>query len=107
MEDVNLPDVSNVRGSGDKRELPPQASAEDTSNWDNRAIALPDPKRSAAQFITTDDPDTGIILDIENPYLAQARITPVKRKKLSMFRTYTRNLLNLIVTISYLYPSYP
>lgn len=81
MEDVNLPDVNKVRGSSDDRELPPQTSAEDTSNWDTRAIALPDPKRSAAQFITTDDLDEGIVLEIENPYLAQERVTSVKRKK--------------------------
>lgn len=83
MEDVNLPDVNKVRGSSDKRELHPQTSAEDTSNWDNRAIALPDPKRSAAQFITADESDvgTGVALEIENPYLAQERFSSVKRKK--------------------------
>lgn len=81
MEDVNLPDLSRIRSSDDKRELPPQTSAEDTSNWDSRAIALPDPKRSAAQFITTEDSDVGIALDIENPYLAQERLSSVKRKK--------------------------
>lgn len=81
MEDVTLPDVNKVRGSGDKRELPPQMSAEDTSNWDSRAIALPDPKRSAAQFIMSDDSDAGIVLEIENPYLEQERISSVKRKK--------------------------
>ena len=81
MDDVNLPDVSKVRGPKDKRELPPQASAEDTTNWDNRAIALPDPKRSAAQFITGEESDTGLILDIENPYLKQKRFSSVKRKK--------------------------
>lgn len=82
MEDVNLPDVSKVRGSSDTRVLPPQISAEDTSNWDNRAIALPDPKRSAAQFIMNDyGSDDGLILQIENPYLKQERVTSVKRKK--------------------------
>ena len=83
MEDVNLPDVNKVRGSDDKRELPPQMSAEDTSNWDDRAIALPDPKRSAAQFIMSDDSDAdiGIVLEIENPYLAQEQISSVKRNK--------------------------
>lgn len=81
MDDVNLPDVSKVRGSKDKRELPPQTSAQDTTNWDNRAIALPDPKRSAAQFITGEESGTGLILDIENPYLKQERLSSVKRKK--------------------------
>lgn len=81
MEDVNLPDVNKVRGSTDKRVLPPQASAEDTSNWDNRAIALPDPSRSAAQFIMADNSKLGMILGIENPYLVQERTSSVKRKK--------------------------
>lgn len=81
MDDVNLPDLSKVRGTNDNRELHPQTSAEDTSNWDNRAIALPDPKRSAAQFIMSDDSNAGIALGIENPYLAQERNTSVKRKK--------------------------
>lgn len=81
MDDVNLPDVNKVRGSSDERELPPQASAEDTSNWDNRAIALPDPTRSQAQFIMGDNSELGMILGIENPYLAQERISSVKRKK--------------------------
>lgn len=83
MDDVNLPDVTKVRDSGDNRELPPQVSADDTSNWDTRAIALPDPKRSAAQFIMSDNADTDIdiVLQIENPYLAQEQISSVKRKK--------------------------
>lgn len=81
MKDVNLPDVNKVRGSGDKRELPPQASAEDTSNWDNRAIALPDPKRSVGVFIMTDNSNAGIALETENPYLEQERLKSVKRKK--------------------------
>lgn len=83
MEDIDLPDVNKVRGSGDKRELPPQMSAEDTSNWDNRAIALPDPKRTAAQFIMNDnsDADIDIVLEVENPYLAQERVTSVRHNK--------------------------
>jgi hypothetical protein len=81
MEDVKLPDLSKVRGSDSKRELPPQASPEDTSNWDNRAIAQPDPKRSAAQFFRNDNPNTGLAMEIENPYLEQERLKSVKRKK--------------------------
>lgn len=82
MKDVNLPDVNKVRGSGDSRKLPPpQASAEDTSNWDNRAIALPDPKRSSAQFIMSEESDIAAILPIENPYLKQERLKSVKQKK--------------------------
>jgi hypothetical protein len=81
MDNITLPDVSKVRGSKDKRELPSQASAEDTSNWDNRAIALPDPKRSTAQFIKGDNLANNAILMIENPYLAQEQLSSVKRKK--------------------------
>lgn len=82
MKDVKLPDLDKVRSSDNKRELPPQASPEDTSNWDNRAIALPDPKRSSAQFITNDyDSNSGIALEIENPYLEQERLKSVKHKK--------------------------
>jgi len=81
MKDVNLPDLSKVRSSDDKRELPPQASAEDTSNWDNRAIALPDPKRSSAQFIMSEDLNVVAIQPIEKPYLEQERLKSVKHKK--------------------------
>jgi hypothetical protein len=81
MKDVKLPDLNKVRSSDSKRELPPQASPEDTSNWDNRAIALPDPKRSSARFIMNDDSSVGIALEIENPYLEQERLKSVKRKK--------------------------
>lgn len=82
MDDIKLPDLSNIRDSSDKRELPPQASAEDTSNWDNRAIALPDPKRYAAQFILDGDDSDGVIaLAIENPYLEQERLKSVKHSK--------------------------
>lgn len=82
MEDDKLPDLSKVRGSSSKRELPPQTSAEDTSNWDNRAIALPDPKRSTAQFILNDD-DSDLIYTPAptNPYLEQERLKSVKSKK--------------------------
>lgn len=81
MKDVKLPDLSKVRSSNSERVLPPQTSPEDTSNWDNRAIALPDPKRSSAQFITNDYGSNAVIEVIENPYLAQERLKSVKRKK--------------------------
>jgi hypothetical protein len=83
MKDVQLPDLSKVRGSDDNRELPPQASAEDTSNWDNRAIALPDPKRSSTQFIMNDSGENNVIDEsmLTNPYIEQERFKTVKRKK--------------------------
>ncbi len=83
MKDVKLPDLNKVRGSANNRELPPQASAEDTSNWDNRAIALPDPKRSSAQFIMNDLGENNVIDEsmLTNPYLEQERLKSVKHKK--------------------------
>lgn len=81
MKNVKLPDLSKVRSPKSERVLPPQSSAEDTSNWDNRVIALPDPKRSSAQFITNDYDSSGIIEVVENPYLEQERLKSVKRKQ--------------------------
>lgn len=82
MEDVKLPDLSTVRGSNSKRELPPQASAEDTSNWDNRAIALPNPNRPYAEFIFGGtDNDLDIVDSVTNPYVEQERLKSVKNKK--------------------------
>mgnify|MGYP001400322721 CR=1 FL=1 len=82
MDDVKLPDLSNIRGLGGKRELPPQASAEDTSNWDNRAIALPNPNRPYAEFIFGDnDNDLDFIDSATNPFIEQERLKAVKRKK--------------------------
>lgn len=42
MDDIKLPDLNELR-SGRKRsnKLPPQTSAEDTSNWDDRAFSAP------------------------------------------------------------------
>ena len=73
--------MNNVRNSTDKRVLSPQAPAEVTSNWENRTIALPDPTRSLAQFVMPDNSVLGMILDTENPYLAQEHISSVKRKR--------------------------
>jgi hypothetical protein len=83
MEDVDLPDVNKVRGSSDERKLPPQTSAEDTSNWDDRAIALPDPKRGETVFILNDSEES-VAIDVSmtvNPYLEQERLTSDKGKK--------------------------
>lgn len=80
MDDMNLPDVNRVRNQSDKRDLPPQASAEDTSNWDNRTIALPDPRRKQADFLKARLGE-GMMIDPRNPYLEQERLTSVKRKK--------------------------
>ncbi|MDQ3065061.1 MAG: hypothetical protein M3Q36_02210 [bacterium] len=79
MEDVKLPDLSKVRGSDSKRELPPQTSAEDTSNWENRAIALPNPKRPYAEFIFGGN-DLDFIDRTVNPYLEQERLKSIKTR---------------------------
>jgi hypothetical protein len=83
MDDVKLPDLSKIRGSDSKRRLPPQTSAEDTSNWDNRAIALPNPNRPYAEFIFggIDDNDLDIVDSVTNPYVEQERLKSVKNKK--------------------------
>lgn len=92
MNDKKLPDLSKVRESVDKRKLPPQTSAEDTSNWENRAIALPNPNRPYAEFIKNKltsnldlveiDEVTGKVINpATNPYVEQERINSVKDKK--------------------------
>ena len=42
MDDIKLPDLSELRrGRKRTKKLPPQTSAEDTSNWDDRAFSAP------------------------------------------------------------------
>ncbi|MEK7059691.1 MAG: hypothetical protein AAB971_02965 [Patescibacteria group bacterium] len=42
MDDMKLPDLSELRSSRKRsKKLPPQTSAEDTSNWDDRAFSAP------------------------------------------------------------------
>jgi len=42
MKDVKLPDLSKLKSVKKRLEkLPPQISAEDTSNWENRNISAP------------------------------------------------------------------
>ena len=42
MDDIKLPDLSGVReGRKQPLKLPPQKSAQDTSNWDDRAFSAP------------------------------------------------------------------
>ena len=63
--------MDRIRHSDDKRELPPQTSAEDTSNWENRPISLPDPSRPLAEFILPESSVGKVIYLPENPYLIQ------------------------------------
>ena len=42
MKDVKLPDLGKLKGVKKRlKKLPPQISAEDTSNWEDRDIAAP------------------------------------------------------------------
>jgi len=42
MKDVKLPDLTKLKGVKKRLEkLPPQISAEDTSNWEGRNISAP------------------------------------------------------------------
>jgi hypothetical protein len=42
MEEVKLPNLSALRAAKvRKKHLPPQKSAADTSNWDNRNVSAP------------------------------------------------------------------
>lgn len=80
MEDTKLPDLNQVRESGDSRVLPPQTSPEDTSNWDNRAITLPNPDRAYAEFVFGDT-DLDSIEKANNPYAEQEQLRSADPKK--------------------------
>jgi hypothetical protein len=71
MEDVKLPDLSQIR-SGERRskKLPPQSSAEDTSNWDDRAFSAPVIEIDR-EFLFSHRPDEYIAID---PYMEQERV---------------------------------
>lgn len=79
MKNVIQSDVNRVRHLDDSRELPPQSSAEDTSNWENRPIALPDPSRPLADFALPESMVGKAIFLPENPYLIQERIKKSKK----------------------------
>jgi len=79
MQNVIKSDLDRIRIKGDTRKLPPQSSAEDTSNWENRPIALPDPSRPLADFLLPES-NVGKLLYIpENPYLIQERLKKSKK----------------------------
>lgn len=67
MEDGKLPDLSRIRSTKQSSvKLPPQKSATDTSNWENRHFSAPtiDTEREF-EFIMDE------IEPILNPYLLQ------------------------------------
>jgi len=67
MEDVRLPDLSRVRGAkGDPIKLPPQESATDTSNWEDRHFSAPTINTDREFELITDEEEP-----ILNPYLLQ------------------------------------
>lgn len=80
MDDVKLPDLSVIR-YGQKRDeaLPPQRSAEDTANWDDRAFTTPNIS-SVREFIF-DTPPIDVSDVIPNPLLKQGRNKSAIREK--------------------------
>lgn len=70
MDDMKLPDLKRLRAVKQRiKELPPQKSPTDTSNWENRKVPAPvtDPntrKRSEREleFILAADIDTSNLL---------------------------------------------
>lgn len=84
MDDVKLPDLSRLRDPHDKpKELPPQESAEDTSNWDDRAFSTPaETIDRDLLFVTPEDIDSDSVEQpMTNPYLEQERIKAANRSK--------------------------
>lgn len=67
MEDIKLPDLSRIRGTKqDITKLPPQKSAVDTSNWENRNFSAPTLITEREFEFIVDEPEP-----ILNPYLLQ------------------------------------
>ncbi len=67
MDDVKLPDLSRVRGNKQApKQLPPQKSATDTSNWENRNFSAPTIAIDREFEFVADEPEP-----IANPYLLQ------------------------------------
>jgi hypothetical protein len=78
VEDVKLPDLSRVRDAKQRSKvLPPQKSATDTSNWEDRHISAPsiNTERDFHFIMPTEMPPL-------NPYLLQeARKAQYRTKK--------------------------
>lgn len=76
MEEVKLPDLSRVRDTRRRsKKLPPQESATDTSNWEDRAFSAPETDR---QFEMS-NPYTDEW--IPNPLLEQERVKSESHNK--------------------------
>ena len=78
MEDVKLPDLSEIRdGRKGSKTLPPQTSAQDTSNWEDRTFSAPN--LSTERLFDFHLP---AVEGIEpNPYLEQERVKASNRHK--------------------------
>jgi len=75
VEDVKLPDLSRVRDAKQRSKvLPPQKSATDTSNWDDRHISAPsiDIERDFHFIMPEEMPPI-------NPYLLQEAVKTLYR----------------------------
>jgi len=78
MDDTRLPDLDRIRdGKEQNKQLPSQNSADDTSNWDDRAFSAPD-IRGERKVVLSVPPVEGII---NNPYLEQQRIKSDNRQE--------------------------
>jgi len=76
MEEVKLPDLSRVRDARRRsKKLPPQESATDTSNWEDRAFSAPNTER---QFEMIPPLAEDVVV---NPLLEQERIKAEARSK--------------------------
>jgi hypothetical protein len=77
MEEVKLPKTAALRAAKKrKKHLPPQMSATDTSNWDNRIVSAPiidfDKKKRSTR---------GVVF-IRNDTKVEGALTPNQAKKL-------------------------
>ena len=78
MEDTKLPDLSKLRsGRRSAKQLPPQTSAQDTSNWDDRAFSAPIIEVDR-EFLFSHRPDQYFP---DDPYLEQERAKATRSAK--------------------------
>lgn len=64
MDDIKLPDLDRLRAVKDRiKELPPQESATDTANWENRDIS-------------------GSVMDVETGEYTVRKLDPMLSKEL-------------------------
>lgn len=80
MEDVKLPDLREIR-EGRKRniKLPPQMSAQDTSNWEDRTFSAPN--LNTERLFDFSLPAVDPLDVIPNPLLEQERVKSEIRSK--------------------------